>query len=195
MPGADFPPSGCRCALPGLSAFLSHNPLAIFALLLSLSVLVPPLVRRVGLPDLVGLLAAGVLIGPHALGWLTSTSETVRLLADVGVVYLLFIAGLAVNAVLPEGRVKQQVIFVGAALFIPIFFIDLGLLLNLPAFLGTLAGSLFAVLMIGGLIGTNGLAAWWAGRLYRSRCSRSGPAAGGRHPGGHVCGLPGGAAG
>jgi Kef-type K+ transport system membrane component KefB/nucleotide-binding universal stress UspA family protein len=323
-----------------LSAFLSHNPLAIFALLLGLSVVVPPLVRRLGLPDLVGLLAAGVMIGPHGLGWLAEGSETVRLLSDVGVVYLLFIAGLeidlaefarirqrsfrfglltfslpltaglllglgfgysllsavllgsilashtplgypivrsygevreesvvvaiggtiltdlaallllavcmglhrgdltplatvglllrvlllgsivvvvisqlgrllvqrsvnndsqlfvavllalflasltaelagvekivgaflaglAVNGVLPEGRVKEQVIFVGAALFIPMFFIDLGLLLNLPTFLSTLAGSVFAVLLIAALVATKGLAAWWAGRLYR----------------------------
>jgi len=43
-----------------------------------------------------------------------------------------FLAGLAVNAVLPDGRVKEQVVFIGATLFIPVFFIDLGLLLNLP---------------------------------------------------------------
>jgi Kef-type K+ transport system membrane component KefB/nucleotide-binding universal stress UspA family protein len=321
-------------------SFLSANPLAIFALLLGLSALVPPLARRVGLPDLVGLLAAGVLLGPHALGWLSEESESLRLLSDVGVVYLLFIAGLeidlaefarirqrslrfglltfslpmaaglllglgfgysllssvllgsilashtplgypivrsygeareesvvvaiggtiltdlaallvlalcmgmhrgelsvmgtlalllkvgvfsslvvvlirqlgrplvqrsvnndsqlfvavllalfaaslgaelagvekivgaflaglAVNSVLPEGRVKEQVIFVGAALFIPIFFIDLGLLLNLPAFLRTLSSSLFAVALISALISTKGLASWWAGQLYR----------------------------
>jgi Kef-type K+ transport system membrane component KefB/nucleotide-binding universal stress UspA family protein len=313
--------------------------MAIFALLLGLSVLVPPLLRRLKLPDLVGLLLAGVVIGPHGLGWLTSQSETIRLLSDVGVIYLLFIAGLeidlvefarirqrsfrfglltfslpmaggmllglgfgysllssvligsilsshtplgypivrsygavreesvvvaiggtiftdiaalvvlalavglargamgplgaaglllkvaayaalvvvliqrlgrplvrrnvnndsqlfvlvllavflaalaaelagvekivgaflaglAVNGVLPEGRVKEQVIFVGASLFIPVFFIDLGLLLNLPAFLGTLQGSLFAVGLIATLVLTKGWASWWAGRLY-----------------------------
>jgi Kef-type K+ transport system membrane component KefB/nucleotide-binding universal stress UspA family protein len=314
--------------------------MATFALLLGLSVLVPPLLRRLRLPDLVGLLLAGVLIGPHGLGWLKSESETIRLLSDVGVIYLLFIAGLeidlvefarirqrsfrfglltfslpmaggmllglgfgysllssvllgsilsshtplgypivrsygavreesvvvaiggtiftdiaalvvlaltvglarggmgplgamglllkvaayaalvvlliqrlgrplvrrkvnndsqlfvlvllavflaalaaelagvekivgaflaglAVNGVLPEGRVKEQVIFVGASLFIPIFFIDLGLLLNLPAFLATLQTSLFAVGLIATLVASKGLAAWWAGRLYR----------------------------
>jgi Kef-type K+ transport system membrane component KefB len=51
-----------------LTAFLAHNPMAIFALLLGLSVLVPPLLRRLKLPDLVGLLLAGVVIGPHGLG-------------------------------------------------------------------------------------------------------------------------------
>jgi Kef-type K+ transport system membrane component KefB len=80
-----------------MAAFLAQSPLATFALLLAISVLVPPLIRRLGLPDLVGLLLAGVLIGPHALGWLQENSPTVRLLADVGVIYLLFIAGLEID--------------------------------------------------------------------------------------------------
>jgi Kef-type K+ transport system membrane component KefB len=87
-------------------------------------------------------------------------------LAGVEKIVGAFLAGLAVNGVLPEGRVKEQVIFVGASLFIPIFFIDLGLLLNLPAFLATLQGSLFAVVLITTLVASKGLASWWAGRLY-----------------------------
>ncbi|MEM7578685.1 MAG: cation:proton antiporter [Cyanobacteria bacterium P01_A01_bin.80] len=46
-----------------------------------------------------------------------------------------FFAGLAVNEVIGDGLVKQKIVFVGSVLFIPIFFIDLGLKLNLPAFL------------------------------------------------------------
>lgn len=80
-----------------MGTFLAGNPLAIFALLLVLSVVVPPLVRPLRLPDLVGLLLAGVAIGPHGLAWLVSSNETVRLLSDVGVIYLLFIAGLEID--------------------------------------------------------------------------------------------------
>ena len=322
-----------------MAAVLASSPLATFALLLAISVLVPPLIRRLGLPDLVGLLAAGVLLGPHAAGWLSEDSPTVRFLADVGVIYLLFIAGLeidlaqfqrirarsfrfglltfglpmaagmalglgfgysalsavligsilashtplgypivrsygamreesvtvaiggtiftdiaallvlalcmgvsrgdlsalsvtglllkvavygalvvllitrfgrvlvqrsvnsdsqlfvavllalfaaalgaglagvekivgaflaglAVNAVLPDGRVKEQVVFVGATLFIPVFFIDLGLLLDVPVFAATVVGSAFAVALIATLIASKGVASWWAGKLY-----------------------------
>ncbi|MEA5423763.1 MULTISPECIES: cation:proton antiporter [unclassified Synechococcus] len=323
-----------------MAEYLAANPLGSFALLLALSVLVPPLFRRMRLPDLVGLLVAGVLVGPHALGWLTPDSPTVALLSDVGVVYLLFIAGLeidlaefqrirqrsfrfglltfslpmvagtalgffsgfgavsavllgsvlashtplgypivrsygamreesvtvaiggtiftdiasllvlalcislgqgsfsalglvgllvkvavfatttvvvirrlghalvrrsgdgdgrllvavllalflsavgaelagvekivgaflaglAVNAVLPEGPVKEQVILVGASLFIPIFFIDLGLLLDVPVFLRTVMGFGFAAALIGVLVASKGLAAWLSGLIYR----------------------------
>ena len=325
---------------------LMHHPLGVFALLVSISAVVPPLVRRVGLPDLVGLLAAGVVFGPHALGWIdTSTAEvdaTVELLSSLGAVFLLFtmgleidleefnrvkrrsvvfgclilcigvgtgvgigllagfspvaclllgalmathtplgypivrsygaqkdeavvvsvgctiitdivallllavglglgegdlsggdllllllrigvfavlvvvgirllgrrlmvrgitdesrivlavlvalflaslgaelagveklvgafLAGLAVNSVLPEGRIKEQVIFVGGVLFIPIFFIDLGLLLDVPSLGASLSKFQFTALMLVGAIGGKGLASWISGRLFHYR--------------------------
>ena len=84
-----------------------HHPLGVFALLVAISAAVPPLIRRVGLPDLVGLLAAGILVGPHALGWVDSGSETVRLMSDLGAVYLLFTMGLEID--LEEfNRVKRR---------------------------------------------------------------------------------------
>lgn len=49
--------------------------------------------QRFRLPSIVGLLTAGVLVGPHQLGWV-SEPETVHLLAEVGVVVLLFAVGL-----------------------------------------------------------------------------------------------------
>ena len=63
-----------------------HHPLGVFSLLVAISAAVPPLIRRIGLPDLVGLLVAGVVVGPHALNWVDSGSETVRLLSDLGAV-------------------------------------------------------------------------------------------------------------
>ena len=65
--------------------------------MVAISAAVPPLIRRLGLPDLVGLLAAGVVVGPHALNWVDSSSETVRLLSDLGAVYLLFTMGLEID--------------------------------------------------------------------------------------------------
>ena len=56
---------------------------------------------------------------------------------------------------------------VGASLFIPLFFIDLGLLLDVPVFLSTMTGSAFAVALILSLIASKGLASWWSGLLYR----------------------------
>ena len=52
--------------------------------------------RYFGLPPILGYLAAGVLIGPHALG-LASDSETVKYLAEFGVVFLFFFICVGVN--------------------------------------------------------------------------------------------------
>src|SRR4051812_37759132 len=60
------------------------------------------LVARVGLPSIAGMILAGALIGPHALG-LISEQERVDSLAEVGVVLLLFGIGLE----LPFERLKQ----------------------------------------------------------------------------------------
>ena len=336
-------PSGREAmAMDASISHVMHHPLGVFAILVVISAAVPPLIRRVGLPDLVGLLAAGVLVGPNALNWVDSSSETVRLLSDLGAVYLLFtmgleidleefnrvkrrsfvfgllilligvgtgvtigllngfasvsclllgalmathtplgypivrsygaqkdesvvvsvgstiftdivallllavglglgqgnlsgagfgllllkiglfavlvvigirwlgrqlvlrgindenrmvlavlvalflaslgaefagvekivgafLAGLAVNSVLPEGRVKEQVIFIGGVLFIPIFFIDLGLLLDVGSLGASLGKFQFTGLMLGGAIAGKGLASWITGALFGYR--------------------------
>jgi CPA2 family monovalent cation:H+ antiporter-2 len=51
------------------------------------------LFQRLRLPSVVGLLAAGMLVGPHGLS-LIQDAERVRILAEIGVVVLLFAVGL-----------------------------------------------------------------------------------------------------
>src|ERR1035438_5823589 len=53
--------------------------------------------ERLGRPGIVGEILAGVLIGPHVLGWL-APSEFLRTLSDLGVMFLLFRVGLEVKA-------------------------------------------------------------------------------------------------
>jgi len=62
-------------------------------ILLLVGILSITLMRRIGQSPIVGYLAAGVLIGPHAFG-LIQESETTHLLAELGVVFLLFDIGL-----------------------------------------------------------------------------------------------------
>jgi Kef-type K+ transport system membrane component KefB/nucleotide-binding universal stress UspA family protein len=78
-----------------------------------------------------------------------------------------FLAGLAVNDVLGHGPVKEKVEFIGSALFIPIFFVDMGLLLDLQAFVKTLSSFGLTLAIIGGLIGSKFLAAFIVKFLYR----------------------------
>lgn len=54
--------------------------------------------HRLGLPAVFGELVLGLALGPSLLGWLAPT-ETLRLLADVGVILLMFMAGLETDMV------------------------------------------------------------------------------------------------
>jgi CPA2 family monovalent cation:H+ antiporter-2 len=69
------------------------TPLSQGLLLLAASVFLVTLARRVGLPTSMGYLVVGLVLGPHALG-VISDSGTTRLLAELGVAFLLFTLGL-----------------------------------------------------------------------------------------------------
>ncbi|MFS8924833.1 cation:proton antiporter [Synechococcus sp. B60.1] len=76
---------------------MQEEPILSFALLLGVILVVPLLFERLHLPGLVGLLAAGIALGPQGLNLLSSKLPTVQLLSDIGVVYLLFVAGLEID--------------------------------------------------------------------------------------------------
>jgi CPA2 family monovalent cation:H+ antiporter-2 len=70
-----------------------ESPLAFITVLLAVSVFVVTLARRLGLPTILGYVAVGLALGPHAAG-VFPESETTHLLAELGVVFLLFTLGL-----------------------------------------------------------------------------------------------------
>ncbi|QNG26398.1 cation:proton antiporter [Synechococcus sp. HK01-R] len=126
-------------------AHLTHHPLGIFALLVAIAMLVPPIFRKTGLPDLVGLLIAGMLVGPNALNWLQPNGETITLFSDIGAIYLLFIVGLEID--LDEfNRVKSRSLTLGVLhfLFGMATGISIGLLFNFPMVPSILIGTLIA---------------------------------------------------
>jgi len=65
------------------------NTLQLVVILLASAVLVVAVFRTFGAPPLLGYLIVGVLIGPHALGWIPASREA-SYLAEFGVVFLMF---------------------------------------------------------------------------------------------------------
>lgn len=76
---------------------LVHSPIIAFTILLLVILTIPPVFEKLRLPGLVGLLLAGVVLGENGLKLLNSESETIKLLSDIGKVYLMFVAGLEID--------------------------------------------------------------------------------------------------
>jgi Kef-type K+ transport system membrane component KefB len=77
----------------GSAADIPLSMLVVFAS----AKLLAELCERLGQPGIVGEILAGVLIGPHVLGWMQPT-DFLRVLSDLGVMFLLFRVGLEVKA-------------------------------------------------------------------------------------------------
>ncbi len=69
------------------------NPILIFSLILFIILLSPILLRRLNIPGIIGLIIAGVLIGPHGFDILEKNSA-IDLFSTIGLLYIMFIAGL-----------------------------------------------------------------------------------------------------
>jgi Kef-type K+ transport system membrane component KefB len=72
------------------------NPVLVFSLVLFIILLAPIVFKRFNIPGTVGLILSGVLIGPHSLN-LLEKSSAVELFSTIGLLYILFIAGLELD--------------------------------------------------------------------------------------------------
>ncbi|MFO8035936.1 MAG: cation:proton antiporter [Anaerolineales bacterium] len=73
-----------------------HEPVAVFLTIMAVILITPILSERIRLPGIVGLILGGILVGPHVLG-LLRMSQTIELLGTIGLVYLMFAAGLEID--------------------------------------------------------------------------------------------------
>lgn len=72
------------------------NPVLIFSLILFIILLSPILLRKLNIPGIIGLIIAGVVIGPHAFNILEKSSA-IDLFSTIGLLYIMFIAGLELD--------------------------------------------------------------------------------------------------
>jgi Kef-type K+ transport system membrane component KefB len=74
-----------------------HGPVLEFLVLFAVILLGPTVVSRFGVPGLVGLLLGGFAVGPHGLGLIHAGNQTVPELGHLGLLYLMFVAGLELD--------------------------------------------------------------------------------------------------
>jgi Kef-type K+ transport system membrane component KefB len=72
------------------------NPVLVFSLVLFIILLSPILLKRLNIPGTVGLIISGLVIGPHSLN-LLEKSSAVELFSTIGLLYIIFIAGLELD--------------------------------------------------------------------------------------------------
>ncbi len=94
--------------------------LAKFALCMMLLVIIPRLSRRVGLPEAVGLLLSGVLFGPHVLDIFTPQHPVLQFFSEVGMLLLMFFAGLEIDLRLFREKVYHSLGFGLVATSLPL---------------------------------------------------------------------------
>ncbi|MFL5802991.1 MAG: cation:proton antiporter [Roseiflexaceae bacterium] len=75
---------------------------------------------RIGLPAVFGELLLGLVLGPSLLGWL-APNETLHLLADIGVILLMFMAGLETDTVALKQAGKAATLTAIGGVVLPLF--------------------------------------------------------------------------
>jgi Kef-type K+ transport system membrane component KefB len=79
------------------SSGTTSGPVFEFLVLFAVILLGPIVLRRLGLPGLIGLVLGGFVIGAHGLGLIHAGNQTVPELGHLGLLYLMFVAGLELD--------------------------------------------------------------------------------------------------
>ena len=91
---------------------------ATIAVLFAIVVLGPTLAERLRIPGIVGLIAGGMVFGPFVIGWLESGS-LVDDLGSIGILYLMFLAGLSFDIKAFNDNRKMAITFGLLGFFLP----------------------------------------------------------------------------
>lgn len=101
------------------------NPVIIFSIVLFIILFAPILLNKIKVPHIIGLIVAGIIVGPYGFNLLTRDSSIV-LFGTVGLLYIMFLAGLEIDLAEFKKNTKK-ILFFGLATFL------------LPFVIGTLA--------------------------------------------------------
>ncbi len=128
------------------------DPVLILALTLTIILIIPLIFERFKIPSIIGLILAGALVGPNAL-YLLDRDATIVLLGTIGLLYIVFSAGLGID--LNEfNKNRNRSLLFGAMSY------------TIPQVLGALVGHYFlgfgwpASILLGSMFGSHTLLAY-----------------------------------
>ncbi|MFA5574111.1 MAG: cation:proton antiporter [Brumimicrobium sp.] len=73
-----------------------ESPILVFSLILTIILLSPLVLGRLNIPGIIGLIIAGIIIGPHGFH-VIENSSAIELFSTIGLLYIMFIAGLELD--------------------------------------------------------------------------------------------------
>lgn len=127
-----------------MPAPLVTEPVAVFLTIMAVILITPLLSERARLPGIVGVILGGILVGPHGLR-LLSTERPIELLSTVGLIYLMFNAGLEIDLHQFNRLRKKSLLFGFFTFIIPeLSGVGLGRLIGLDWQASVLLGSIYA---------------------------------------------------
>lgn len=100
-------------------AALVTQPIPIFFIVLAIILLAPLLLNRLKIPHIVGMIVAGVVIGPYGLDVLQADSSF-AIFGQVGLLYLMFLAGLEIDMYHLRLNLRRGLLFGVLTLVIPL---------------------------------------------------------------------------
>ncbi|HVS99458.1 MAG TPA: cation:proton antiporter, partial [Solirubrobacterales bacterium] len=90
-------PTALLPALAGVSLKAPNGPAWEFLILFLVIIVGPPLMSKARVPGIIGLLIGGFAIGPYGLGLIGAGNTTVPDLGQLGLLYLMFVAGVELD--------------------------------------------------------------------------------------------------
>ena len=97
---------------------IAKEPILTFGILLLITLFVPLLFQKIKLPGIVGLLIAGSIVGQNGFG-LIEAAGVIDVLGKVGLLYLMFLAGLEISSDQMKRDKKNIVVFGVLTFLIP----------------------------------------------------------------------------
>lgn len=123
---------------------LFSKPVGFFLIVMAIILITPLISERLKLPGIIGIIIGGMLIGPHGFG-LLEDNDRIQFLSTIGLVYLMFSAGLEVD-INQFMKVRARALIFGFLTFIfpQLMGMGLGYILGLDWLGMILLGSAFA---------------------------------------------------
>lgn len=87
-----------------------QNPVLIFSLILLIILIAPLLLERIRIPSIIGLIGSGIIIGPFGFNLLEET-QFVEVFKTIGLLYIMFIAGLELNLLEFKANRNKSLLF------------------------------------------------------------------------------------